>query len=817
MVCYLSNMQTITTKKLLSCIFFFLLLTSRSFSQPSPVEALKKLYDSYPQEKLYLWFNKTSYIAGETIFFKAYTFTGYEASLMSTSLHVELYNAEKKLLGTKLLPVISGVSEGSIDIDRKMNEGVYFVRAYTTWMLNFDEQFQFIKPIPVYNTSSDKVLTVNNSKWSISARPEGGSLINGIATKVAVRRYGNSSPGKWSGWLYEESNPAVKLQEFTSLDENVALIPFTPEERKKYQVHVKDGSGIAKTAALPLVQNSGVAMAITQGVNSINCHLDFKDIDGNGNGFQLVGQVQTQVVYHAKLNKTNSDVVLKIPTNDLDNGILHLTLFDRTLQPVAERLVFLNHSKLKFDSTVLVQQNISAEPRAQNKLLLTVDSVNWISYSIMVNDAASSLPKHQDNILSALWLTGDLVLPVQNPASYFDHPDQNKIDALDAMLISEKWTRFNWTDILNNKYPVVNHFPLNYLSYTGRVTKGNKLKANEDVNLFFYYPDSSKQFVQAASDSTGNIFVDNILFMNDARIYYQLNSKKYSAKLIDIKFESNNRFVPYSLPLPETGYTLTAKTTAVMPPDWMNRAGNTLNIEKDIENKYKTLKEVVVTAKLKNATDELNQKLSSGLFKSNSEVLFDFVNQEQNALGYMNILQWLQGRVAGLNVQYEGGNYVAYLRGSPASLYIDEMQAEPDMISSVNISDIAMVKVIKGPFGLLTGSGGGTIAIYTSRGNVRPAQIEPSLPNNNINGYDVARKFFSPSYDIKSVPQPDKDTRDQLLWQTILSPTVALDKCRVDFFNNDSGKRFLVLIQGFTEKGFPVYVEKIIEPAQKAF
>lgn len=809
-------MQTIITKRLLSCLFFCFLFTSISFSQ-DPLQSLKKLYEDYPQEKLYLWFNKTAYLAGETIFFKAYVFSGYEASLLSSSLHVELYDAGKKLLSTKLLPILSGISEGSIDIDGKMNEGVYFVRAYTTWMLNFDERFQFIKSIPIYNPSSDKILTVNNSKWSIAARPEGGPLITGVETKVAVRRFAHNSPDKWNGWLFEESNPTVKIKEFNSIDENVALFSFTPEERKKYLVTVKDAQGNFKTTALPLVQNSGVAMTVTEGEDLINCNLSFRNIDGNGNGYQLIGEVQSQVVYHARLNKTNSEMNLKIPVKDLDNGIIHLTVFNKELQPVAERLVFLNHAKLKFDSSVIVQQNISSGPRSQNKLLLNVDSVNWLSYTIDVTDDASSLPKQQDNILSALWLTGDLTDPIQNAAGYFDRPGKDKIDALDAIMISEKWMRFDWEAIIKNKYPSIKHFPLNYLSYTGRVMKGNKLKPNEDVNLFIYYPDSSKQFILAASDSTGNIFMDNILFMNDAKIYYQLNTKKYSGKLIDIKFESNNRFLPYSLPLPETGYTLTAKTTATTKPAWMERAGSMVNIEKDIEAKYKTLKEVVVTAKLKTATEELNQKLSSGLFRSNNEVLFDFVNQEQNALGYMNIIQWLQGRVAGLTVQYQDGNYVAFIRGSQAALYIDEMQAEPDMISSVNISDIAMIKVIKGPFGLLTGSGGGTIAIYTSRGNVRPAQVEPSLPNNKIKGYDIAKKFFSPPYDIKSVPQPDKDTRDQLLWQTILSPTVALDKCRVDFFNNDTGKRYRVIIQGFTESGFPVFVEKIIEPSQKAF
>jgi hypothetical protein len=170
-----------------------------------------------------------------------------------------------------------------------------------------------------------------------------------------------------------------------------------------------------------------------------------------------------------------------------------------------------------------------------------------------------------------------------------------------------------------------------------------------------------------------------------------------------------------------------------------------------------------------------------------------------------------------LSVQFQDGEYVPYIRGSQASLYIDEMPADANLIGSVNISDIAMIKIIKGPFALMTGGGGGTIAIYTARGNVRPAQREPSLPNNAIKGYDIVKKFFIPYYDVKSIPQPDTDTRDLLLWQTIIAPTIEIDKARVIFFNNDNAKRYKVIIQGITENGIPVYVEKLIEEAQKAF
>ena len=103
-----------------------------------------------------MWFNKTAYVAGETILFKGYVFSEYELSYISSSLFVELYDAQKKLIGTKLLPIISGVAEGSIDTDNKLNEGVYFIRAYTTWMLNFNNHFQFIKQQLIYNPASTK-------------------------------------------------------------------------------------------------------------------------------------------------------------------------------------------------------------------------------------------------------------------------------------------------------------------------------------------------------------------------------------------------------------------------------------------------------------------------------------------------------------------------------------------------------------------------------------------------------------------------------------------------------------------------------------
>ena len=77
----------------------------------------------------------------------------------------------------------------------------------------------------------------------------------------------------------------------------------------------------------------------------------------------------------------------------------------------------------------------------------------------------------------------------------------------------------------------------------------------------------------------------------------------------------------------------------------------------------------------------------------------------------------LNGRVAGLQVYTTRGNLrVPFIRNSKAGIYVDEVQVTPDFLSALSVNDIAMIKVIKGPFVGAVNSPGGVIAIYTIRG-----------------------------------------------------------------------------------------------------
>ena len=132
------------------------------------------------------------------------------------------------------------------------------------------------------------------------------------------------------------------------------------------------------------------------------------------------------------------------------------------------------------------------------------------------------------------------------------------------------------------------------------------------------------------------------------------------------------------------------------------------------------------TSRVKSPKELLNDRYTSGLFKNAEGTIFDIENETLGT--YFNILDWLEGRVAGLQVFVSGsGVRVPVIRGSVATIFVDEMRMDALFLNALPVNDIAMIKVIKGPFaGAVGNGGGGTIAIYTIRADEEeesPSQI----------------------------------------------------------------------------------------------
>src|ERR1051325_9707903 len=147
---------------LLLTAFLFL----KTVSGQKVEKAIGELTKKYPQEKVVVSFPKPEYLAGETIDFKAYVLTGYVPTTISTNLYAEIYDKNKTLLDKQILPIVNGAANGSFVLPSSMPEDVYYIRSYTQWMLNFDEAFQYIKPISVYNPYSHQSLHPKPVQWT---------------------------------------------------------------------------------------------------------------------------------------------------------------------------------------------------------------------------------------------------------------------------------------------------------------------------------------------------------------------------------------------------------------------------------------------------------------------------------------------------------------------------------------------------------------------------------------------------------------------------------------------------------------------------
>ena len=115
----------------------------------------------------------------------------------------------------------------------------------------------------------------------------------------------------------------------------------------------------------------------------------------------------------------------------------------------------------------------------------------------------------------------------------------------------------------------------------------------------------------------------------------------------------------------------------------------------------------------KSNAEKLNDDYCHGMFRSADGTIIDLLNENESSAGYINILEWLQGRVAGLQIYtYRYGVRIPFIRGSRANIYVDEMLVDPGYLNALSISDIAMIKVIKGAFAGSIG-GNSAVAIYT--------------------------------------------------------------------------------------------------------
>lgn len=781
-------------------IFNFLIMDAQSKLD----NAIMNLEENYSQEKVYILFDKDQYVAGDQMLFQSFIFDGYNLSAISKTLYVELYDQGKNLIDKKTILINNGKASGLFELSKALTEDVYFVRAYTNWMANFDTEWNFIKPIPIYNSTSKKKLVPSvTSKWSIDAFPEGGTFIDKTSTKIAVRINHQGKPAKkWSGYLIDSELPNNKIVSFQSLDENIAVFQMTPQFGKTYKVVVEDNEGNSQTATLPIVTDQGINLKITSDKSSLKYTINTVNLEKNAQNYSVVGTINNQLAYKAKIKSNNSQVTSVIPIKQIkQNGILQISIFDDRENLVAQRLCFLNHSDLTGNTIAIQNSNLNNQPRTLNSFDIK-ENPNSGNYTVLVKDVTDIDFSSQDDVISNLFLTQDLKDPITNPAQYFTKTAN--LEALDALLISEKWRRFDWTKLLAGQKPLIkyNLTDNEFISYTARLALNSRPLPDTLVNLVFKADDGEPLLSQLTTDKNGDILISNLNFDDSYFVNYFLNSNDKQQTNLTLKLKPVINSNSTKLNFPRSGYDLIDASNYILPPA-VEKAFANAQIREKIVHDETQIEEVKIVKKKSDAIKKLNDELTSGMFSSMNATIFDFVNDNQDAFASLNILEWLQGRVAGLSIMMvEPGRYMPVIRGVEAGIFLDEMNVDLDAVQTLSINSIAMVKIIKGSRLI-----GNSILIYTRTANLKTPTSKASNSTNKveIKAYDKIITGKMIDYSQEKYRSSVSDWRQVLYWNPEFTNST------VSFYNNDNARNRELTIIGFDKENRLLHYNQTIE------
>ena len=240
-----------------------------------------------------------------------------------------------------------------------------------------------------------------------------------------------------------------------------------------------------------------------------------------------------------------------IDINELGDGISHFTFFNGDKQPVCERLYF-KYPKQKLKLSIHTDKD-EYEPRKKINLdIFSGDQdgkANQADMSLAVYRLDSLQQSDESDISSYLWLISDLGGGIESPAYYFKDESPETKEAMDNLMLTHGWRRFDWKDILQNKKKAFEFTPEYYGHIiTGKVIDNRTNAAGKNIDGYLSVPGRRSQFRYATSDDEGKIKFEMKDFYASQEIIIQTNARKDSAYRIDITSPFSDKYA--GLPLP---------------------------------------------------------------------------------------------------------------------------------------------------------------------------------------------------------------------------------------------------------------------------
>jgi len=633
--------------------------------------------------------------------------------------------------------------------------------------------------------------------------PEGGDLIAAVPKKVAFKAVGAHGKGlAVKGRVIDSKKQQVA--EFADFGLGMGYFEFTPVAGETYKAVVTLANNQERTFDFPAVKNEGlnvVSVKTNEGSMTVGLATNdsyFSTIQNQP--FYLFGQMNGHLIYGAQVTLKSPSLSINIPTVELPNGIVQLSLLTAQGKVISERLVF-NEAAENLNLQVKSDKaNYGRKEQVKLNLanLTTEKLPSSISISV-IDEAKVPFDDQQENgILSSLLLTSDLIGFIERPGFYFDANAKNRKEALDALLMTQGYRRFVYEDLIAEQYPKLNFLPEQAITLSGTL-RLNTGRTYPNGGLLLSVPSRGLR-KDAYTDRDGRFVFDNLSFPDSSKV--------------TINARSNDNYRNIVINMDQSFYPAIDENNPYKANDVLNIDKEMVSYLNNSKNEFRTsilIDEVAVVAPRKVQRTSKEFSSLTGLSMAEHRI-------EGERFSGCNVLTMCLNTIL-TGVTYDAQTLKYYLTRSynqgsrvPVQFFLNGMPIDENALNAIAPAEIEAVEIFtRDDLGTVSRlyNNDGVVSIITKKEapkgrRMSAAEIEAVLPKTNIIdfyplGFIKERKFYTPKYDTPQT-RGTNDYRTTLYW----NPDVKLDEkgeAVLDFYNGDGNGKYKVVVEGMDLSG----------------
>ena len=818
----------------LVCAALFL-TAYRSTVQPSLyANPVMEQIEHYPQEKLHVSTDKDSYIAGDTIWLRAHCADAatHRPVAASRYVYVELRDDRGSLVRRIKLLSRDSVYSGYLPTQSLERFGDYSLTAYTLYMRNQGPDYFFKKPLTIWpyqesrrtqrNTSVRKV-----SDFDVSFFPEGGYLIDGYDCCVAFKALGDDGGSVEITGVVKNDREEV-VDTLRTLHGGMGCLRFTAHTGERYYAECTMAGGKTERFELPASNNLACVLRVLQ------TERDFTVMVQSGRplpkGLRLLVHCRGNLCYFREWNDDLPSLIFE--RDKLPGGVLQILLLDKAGNALSERLVFNRGEEL---ATTDMQVRGSLKQRTKVTLAVTATDPDGGpaagDFSIAVTDRAAVPAATSGSIYSTLLLTSELRGTIETPDWYFEGRDAARVAALDALLLTQGWRRYDVPAAVRGEYATP-AYPLEVgQEIAGRINKGglwNRKKKLDRYEMRMIVP-RWHYSLQAPIDKEGRFALNGFDFPDSTLFVLRPAAAKGLLPEAYVKVARDS--FPEVGTLPRVPETDAASPYLAQARHYIEQRGQTdmrnILIDTVYVTHHKRLESTRPEHRLASHTWTAEQIKEAG-----GATLLDFlamipgVNVFDRAVTYKGSIPkfMVEGSLDEPEVGVGIGVPVLVRRSQAELLGIQDPNAvfkytdtyrNPPICFTYPLDWIKRIDLIEGPeaaflghkdcsaiFSLTLKSGAELENSVSSAPSIYVAVASPI-------GYQTPAEFYAPAYATEKARRSmAPDYRTTLYW----NPTVKLDdtgQAIVEFYTSDAPADYDISIEGVTQTG------KIVQRRQR--